>query len=135
MAKAKPHQNTNVPILVEDNFICPRRSMIIGLPGRNRPAYIRIEDKALGISIRNGSIVALKNNRRRIYNNEIIEKPQGPKRIIISVNEYRFVNQFDESAWAIQTSKKAPCTPYPAMRTTQRATIAGGNFSLDNFDI
>ena len=135
MVKNKPIQNTSVPILVEDNFVCPRRSLVVGLPGGSRPAYVRIEDNAIGVTIRNGSIVALKDNRRRLYRGEIISKPKGSKRVVISINEYRFVNQFDESAWAIQTSKRAPCTPYPAMRTTQRATIAEGNFPIDNLGI
>lgn len=130
--KALPLQNASIPILPDEQFVCPPRNLEVGLPGGTRPAYVQVSDKALGISVRPGSKVALKANRRRLYNGKIVKKPEGKTRVVISVSEYRFVDQFDASAWAIPPSTKAPCTPYPAIRTTQRATIAEGKFPLDN---
>ena len=133
MAKCKPHQNTSVPILVEDKFVCPRRNLVVGLPGISRAAFIRVEDHAIGMTIGPGTYVALKEGRRRLFRGEMVKKPAGLKRVVLSVDEYRFVDQFDDSAWAIPPSKRAPCTPYPAIRTTQFASIAEGKFAVDNY--
>jgi hypothetical protein len=87
------------------------------------------------MSIRAGSKVTLKDQRRRLFRGKFIKKPEGPTRVVLKVAEYRFVDQFDESAWAIQPSKRAPCTPYPAQRTTRKATIAEDEFPLDNLTL
>jgi hypothetical protein len=127
--------NESVPILPEDQYVCPARDLEVGLPGGTRPAYVRVEDKALGLNIKKGSKVALKEGRRRLFKGKLINKSKGKVRNVIDVAEYRFVDQFDISAWALMPSRKAPCTPYPAQRTTQRATIAEGEFPLDNLSL
>lgn len=135
MAKAKPLQNSSVPVTVEDKLVCPKRDLVVGLPGRSRAAYVRVEDGALGLTVRKGSRVTLKANRRRLFRGEFVNKPESRERTVLSVDEYRFVDQFDDSAFAIPPSKRAPCTPFPAQRTTRRLSIPQGKFSTDEITL
>lgn len=126
--------NTSIPILPEDKFVCPKRPLTVAHHNRVHTRYIPHERKVLGISVRKGSRVALRAGRRRLFERKIVVKPEGEERSVISLNEYRYVDQFDESAWFIVVGKKAPCTPYPAIRTTQVVRIADGHAHISDLE-
>ena len=127
--------NTSVMISPEDQFVCPRRILYVTHHGIRHKQWITTERQAKGAVIRPGSLVAFKTDRRRLVDEQIIQKKQGPSRVVLSVKEYRYTDQFDESAWQIVVGRKAPCTPYPAIRTTRFVEIAEGVFPLSDFVI
>jgi hypothetical protein len=117
-------------ILVEDNFVCPERPIYINVFGKIKPNFVPVEYKAIGLNIQKGDKVALKKDRRRLVGDKFINKPEGRTRFVIGVRDYNIAPSFDESANRVVRGSKAPCTPYPAIRTTQIVTIAEGTFNI-----
>lgn len=132
--------NQKDPILPEDQFVCPAPPLEETHHGITHKNYVTVEQKAIGMSIRRGSVVALKDKRRRLYEEQIVEKSEGPERVVLVVNDYRYPAQFDKSANQIRVGDRAPCSPLPAVATCRFIRIAEsvhpqrrreGVFSLD----
>jgi hypothetical protein len=119
-------------ILVEDNFVCPKRPIYINVFGKIKPNFVPVEYKAIGLNIQKGDQVALKKDRRRLVGDKFINKSEGRTRFVIGVRDYNIAPSFDESANRVVRGSKAPCTPFPAIRTTQIITIADGVFPLSD---
>ena len=88
--------NKRDPIRPEDQFICPVSPLETTHHGIIHKNYVTIEQKAIGITIRRGSVVALREGRRRLYEEQIIEKSEGSDRVVLVANDYRFAGQFPE---------------------------------------
>lgn len=127
------HLNTSTPVLVEDKFVCPHRPLREKRFGKTYKNYITIELNAKAISIRKGMRVKLKDGRRRLYKDKFVNKDEGPSRVILKVRDYRHAGQFDHAAFQVPIGRKAPCIPYPAHATAVFATIAEGEFSLEEY--
>ena len=129
-----PLNNTTIRYPWQMHFSCPRRPTYITLCGKTYPQYIRVEDKAIGMSVWEGQKVALRAGRQgftgNLTDNQLITKPQGPTRTVLNLQDYRYYNQFDVSAFQIVRGSKFSCTPFPAGRTASHARIAEGTFPL-----
>ena len=129
------HMNTSTPVSVEDKFICPVRPLISERFGKTYKNYVDVSSGIKGIVIRKYSRVKLKDKRRRLYKEKIVEKSRGPSRVVLKVRDYRYGGNFDFAAFQVPVGRKAPCSPYPARMTTQFADIAEGEFSLDELEV
>ena len=127
--------NTSTPVLVEDQFVCPVRPLEEVHHTKTHKNYVRVEQKILGINIRKGSKVALKANRRRLFEGKFVNKPEGKPRVVLKVRDYRYAGRFDKSAFQILVGDRAPCSALPAIHTARSAEIAEGEFPLDNLTL
>ena len=124
--------NTSIPILVEDQFVCPVRPLEVDHHIKTHKNYVQVSQNLKGINIRKGSVVALKANRRRLFQGKFVNKPEGKLRRVLKVRDYRFAGQFDKSAFQILVGDRAPCTALPAIHTARQVDISEGEFPLDN---
>jgi hypothetical protein len=127
------HLNTSTPVLVSDGYVCPHRPLREKRFGKTYKNYITIELNAKAISIKKGMRVKLKDGRRRLYKDKFVNKDEGPSRVVLKVRDYRYAGQFDHAAFQVPIGRKAPCIPYPAQATAVFATIAEGEFSLEEY--
>jgi hypothetical protein len=133
--KIPPHLNSRPVITPEAQFVCPRRETTTNVFGKIKANYVKAEYQKKGANIQKSDRVALKEGRRRLVGDKIIEKSEGKTRYVLLVRDYNIGDPFDFSAYRVVRGRRAPCGVLPAIRTGQFLTIAEGVFSLDEVDI
>lgn len=124
--------NTSIITSPEEHFICPKIPAYVNILSKIRPNFVPVSYKRIGVNIQEHDKVFLKNGRRRLVNNKIITKGSSRIRNVIITRDYNIAGNFDESANRVVRGSKAPCTRFPAIRTTQVVRIPEGVFPLED---
>ena len=135
MASTSSHLNESTYYPPEDHYVCEHRPLFTEHHGIRHSNFIPPSAGALGANIHPGRKVALKEGRRRVVGEEMVTKPQGPIRKILTIRDYRYNDQFDVSAYQIVVGEKAHCAPFPAQRTARYVRIAENTFPLDDLTL
>lgn len=122
-------------ILSTDDFVCQPIDIFTPHHGVVHKNFIDPSFNQKSVTIAIGDEAHLAAGRLRVVGQEIIAKPAGTTRRVISLRDYRFHIGFDKSAFQIQVGGKAQCYPYPAKRTTKFARIPEGVFSLEELSL
>ena len=114
-------------VLASEHFSCPNIPIY---DERGRTNFITPAMKQEGFTIRPGSLVALKDGRKRLVNGKTISKKHGDDRFVLSIKDYRYHSQFDRQAFRVQPTRILGCSRLPAHRTTVFIRTADGNNAL-----
>lgn len=125
--------NTSVPIPWQDHYVCQERPIYVEHHGHVHPNFVPPSANQRFWSIRVGAKVALKAGRKRVVGQDMVTKTQGPVRPVLSLDDYRYMGQFDPSANYIVVGEKAPCAA-PSHRTTTFVKIPE-RYSLDEIQL